>query len=245
VPRIEVPPQLAPAVSAAAEAGVAVRLLLISTDVRVPVVAAVVDDPAQSLLAIGFACRNTIAAAATKAWIEAIGLYESMRDLQRPDGLVWGGRRSRLRDMGLKPLRADRAYGRSYRADFKDVTSLFQQLQLAIDPAVYAAVRPLTLGVTAGREPAVDERADRDWRWYHDHLSDRGIDVVEVDLTSPDIARTGLMALRLLATGMLPNFAAAFPPAGSARLWTAPRAAGWLDPAQNLDDLNRFPLPYA
>jgi ribosomal protein S12 methylthiotransferase accessory factor len=143
----------------------------------------------------------------------------------------------------LKPVRADRRYLDSYRSDFKDVTDLWCQLQVQLDPRAYARERPWDAGRTvhpADLPPSVPRGLDA----YVERISSRGHDVIYVDVTTPDVAKVGFAAVRVLIPGLLPNFPAAFPPLGGGRLRATAERLGWIEPGGPLA-VNTFPLPYS
>jgi ribosomal protein S12 methylthiotransferase accessory factor len=243
LPEVPAPGLVADRVARAERAGFRCWFLQIPHPTGIPVIAAVLDNPGDEMTTAGFACRNTQDLAAAKAWTEAVALHETCLDLQRPDGLVWGARgRSRLGDLGLRPHRADRAYRRDYRADFADVTSLFAQVQANLDPTVRRrSLAVLEPAGTARPAAAMDRSADD----YRQRIEVAGGEVLVADLTTSDVRSAGLVVVRALVPGYLPNFPTAYPPLGGLeRIRRHCAAAGW--PAPDDDkDINALPLPYA
>ncbi|WP_032384122.1 hypothetical protein [Rhodococcoides fascians] len=72
-----------------------------------------------------------------------------------------------------------------------------------------------------------------------------GIDAVVVDLTTDDIAQSGLTVVRVLTPQLVGNGPPAFPLHGSPRLLEVPTALGWNAHPRNSSDLVRVPLPLA
>ena len=73
------------------------------------------------------------------------------------------------------------------------------------------------------------------------------MDVIVVDLTSPDQERVGLKTVRVIAPGLLPiGFGWDKVRVGDLpRLRTAPRIAGYLEKDFNPTMMNRAPHPFA
>ncbi|TYB57258.1 hypothetical protein FXF51_41320 [Nonomuraea sp. PA05] len=217
-------------------------LIQLANEFDVPVVAGVVEHTSDQILTIGFGCRDTVELAAEKAWAEALTLQEIARDLQNPDGLYWeavrAGRKTRH---FMHEWRADRAYLDSFRPDFRDVGDLECQMQVNLDPRAVERVRSwLDSGITIPAS-SVSTMPDRSLSTYRQRVEQAGYEVIAVDLTTPDVAATGLHVTRTLVPGLAGNFAAAFPYLGADRLRNAAVKLGW--PART--ELNVFPLPHA
>jgi ribosomal protein S12 methylthiotransferase accessory factor len=145
----------------------------------------------------------------------------------------------------MKPWRADRAYLDDFRADFRDVGDLECQMQLHLDPRARETVRPWTLAGPRRPLESVPSLPDRGLGTYQ-HLVERaGYEIVVVDLTTPDVAASGLRVVRVVVPGLVSNFPAAFPFTGHRRLQDAPVDLGWRDEPLPEHELNAFPLPHA
>lgn len=228
------------------ELGQTARLIHLDNEFDIPVMAGVVENSKDGLLNVGFGCRPDPEEAALKAWTEALTLQEGSRDLLVQDGLfrnaVAGGN---LDGRAIKPWRADRRYLDEYRDDFRDVCDLMCQQQIFLDPRCQQLARPLT-HVDVGRSfstlPSVDEPSVATYRRI---VEARGYEVLYVDVTTPDVALTGLSVVRVAIPGLAPNFPAAFPFLGRQRIQQAPVDLGWrLTPLQE-EHLNYVPLPHA
>jgi len=145
----------------------------------------------------------------------------------------------------FKPHREDRLYLDSYRSDFHDVTSLMCQLQATLDPRTRERI-----------ERWVDVAATRPWRsiprlesrastMYRERLERHGLEVFYADLTTTDVAATGMSVVRVIVPGLVPNTPAAFQPFGRGRVQQAAVELGWRDRPLEEDALNTFPLPHA
>ena len=214
--------------------------LPVPTEFDVPVVAAVAHDVANDIATVGFACRDTYAAAAVKAWTEAVALQETALDLQRPDGLVWRHGRARLGGLGLRPYRADRRYLDDYDPDFRDVTGLFAQIQVNLDPRVGNRTRALLTPRGTAPAPAGCARRSAE---YASRIAAAGLGVYACDLTTPDVAAAGMRVVRAVVPGALMNFPTAYPPDGGHRLRRLAARFGWA--AADGLHVNALPLPYA
>ncbi|WP_166355678.1 YcaO-like family protein [Phytoactinopolyspora limicola] len=247
LPVLEPPPRLSGLFDGAPTAhGQQAWLVALDNTFGVPVLAGVVDNGQDEILAIGFGARDTPEGAALKAWAEALTLQEIARDLQEPDGRFWQAvRDGRKRQGFMKPWRADRAYLDDFRSDFRDVGDLECQMQVHLDPRARATVRPWTLAGPRRPLESVPSLPDRSLATYR-HLVERaGYEIIVVDLTTPDVAASGLRVVRVIVPGLVSNFPAAFPFTGHGRLQTAPVDLGWRDEPLDEAELTLFPLPHA
>lgn len=212
----------------------------------VPVLAGLVENTDKQLLTAGFAARSDPVSAARKAWGEALTAQVNSMDLLQPDGLFREAvRLGQKSGVFLKPWRADRAYLDSFRPDFHDVGDLECQPQIYLDPRAIAQVRP-ALDVPRVRDwGTLPHLAARSSEVYRGLLEEAGFEVFVVDLTTPDVALTGLTVLRVVVPGLVPNFPAAFPFLGGRRLQDAGVWLGWREQPLDEADLNIYPLPHA
>ncbi len=222
------------------------RLLHLDNPFGIPVVVGIVEDKVNQLINIGFGCRPDPVAAAQKAWSEALTLLEGSRDLLQPDSLL---RRSAeawdLLQVPYKPYRADRRYCDSFDDDFRDVTDLMLQQQFFLDPRAVAAVRPM-LDTPATRDFAdLPRLPDNRFETYRRPIEAQGFEIFYADITSADIALTGMRAVRVIIPGLIPNMPAAFPATGGARVFDVPVQVGWRSKPLCADQFNRLPMPHA
>lgn len=225
------------------ETGTTVRVVPLLSRMGVPAVAALVSSPAAGLTTMGLAARNTPEAAVSKALLEGFGLLETAVDMQDPRGGFWSSVTAEGAG-AVKPVRADRRYLDDYRPDFRDVTDLYSQLQVQLDPRAAAQVdsRVAAASVDLASLPRLPER---DPAAYVRELTERGFEPVAVDLTTADVALAGWRAVRVLVPGLLPNFPTAFPPLGTGRATREPRRLGWREDEMPEAEAYRFPMPYA
>jgi ribosomal protein S12 methylthiotransferase accessory factor len=199
------------------------RLIQLDNEFGVPVLAGVVEDTERDMLTIGFAARHDPAQAALKAWAEALMLQRTSADLAREDNAytatVAGGR---LPEQGLKPWRADRRYLDDYRADFRDVVSLICQTQVHLDPRAAPGLPAVRAAVEA-----------------------RGHEIFYADITTPDVAATGLRVTRTLVPGLIGNFPAAFPFLGQGEAAASAVRLGWRSTPLPEAELTTLPIPHA
>lgn len=211
----------------------------------IPVMAGVVANTQENLLNIGFACRPDPIQAGMKAWTEAITLQEGSRDINDPEGRVWAEVEAGTLADVFKPWRADRRYLDSYRADFRDITEQNAQQQLFLDSRAIEYVQPwvnVSVGQSIDQLPRLP---DRTLATYQSRLEASNFEIIYVDLTTPDIAQSGLRVVRVLVPGLVPDFPAAFPHLGGGRIQQIPVALGWCDSPTQRDELNYFPMPHA
>lgn len=233
--RVTLPRELAEEMTGCADPVLEYVVLEIPGPWRVPVMAVVVRDPVLDLVALGSAARPDPAAAVLKAAGEAVSLRSLSKGLLDPSGGPHTAVAEGIVDgSALKPWRADRCYLDDYADDFRDVTDLLCQAQIHLDPRS----RPWTDRLfeegaqidleDVRRRLAVEDGGDL-WRHYRDEcVRVGGAHPVSVDVTTPDIASTGLSVVRVTAPGTYGNAPAGFQPR---------------DPARRTNR-NRVPLPH-
>lgn len=229
-----------------------VRISFVSVPNRfsLPVVAAVVDDATDGLCTLGLACRHTPELAARKSLLEGLGLVESARDMQRPDGGFWQSYvDAGSPDQPIKEIRSDRHYLNDYRPDFRDATDLFCQLQVQLDPRAreittrrWHAPRNECEKTTWDQLPRLPERR---WESYVAALTAHGFDPICVELTTSDVRAAGWTAIRVVVPGLVPNFPTAFAPLGTGRVLREPVELGLRGGPLEEDEVFTFPMPYA
>lgn len=200
----------------------------------VPVMTAFLTDHERQVIAFGSACRADPVAAATKALVEAVGLYAVTLKLLDPHSDVW-----RAVDEGaldgtvFRPYRADRSYRDAFRPDLRDLVDLPAIAQLYLDPRMQGTpldrLRSADPSTTFDAVTAVDDECARDV--YLARLADAGLRAVSVDLTTADVAAAGLRVVRVVVPGLYGNSPPAFPLLGGRRLVT--------------DGLDHPPIPLA
>jgi ribosomal protein S12 methylthiotransferase accessory factor len=210
-----------------------------------PVAAAAVHDRSKHLLYVGFACRATLKHAARKAYAEALGLHETARDVQKRDGVFWKLAATGLGEQSLKPWRADRRYLDLYSSDYTDVDNLYCQIQFYLDPRAEQLALPLVSPSGEIDWAESDDLQQRTLPTYQRLLEDQGFSAVYVNVTTPDVAATGLRVVRVLVPGLVPNFPTAFPPLGSDRPGRVATELGWAGAFRGGNAYNILPLPYA
>ncbi|WP_199039890.1 YcaO-like family protein [Glycomyces salinus] len=221
-------------------------IIMLDNEFGVPVAAGVLHDDASDFVNVGFASRHTPEAAVEKAWTEALTLQEGSRDLADPEGAHWAAMaRGELNSRSFKPWRPDRRYLDDYREDMRDCDDLMVQQQVFLDPRAVermahllepAATRPLA------ETPALPERTVAAYRAA---VEARGLEVIVVDLTTPDVAATGMAAVRVIVPGTVGNAPAAFPFLGKGVLQGLAVEHGWRDEPLPESELNHFPIPHA
>lgn len=222
-----------------------VRFLRVPSDVDVPVVAVLVEDHARGLVAFGTAARADVERAATKALVEAFAVLSITLGLADPGSATWRAVRAGALPATLyRPFRADRTYRDAFRDDWHDLVDLPPVAQLYLDPRMQGA--PLDrLRRGSPQVASADVAAcGPDPRRHHlDQLAARGLDVVTVDLTTPDVRAAGLHVVRVVVPGLYDNAAAAFPLLGGTRLYDVPVARGWVPGPLTEARVERQPVP--
>ncbi|MBB4913646.1 YcaO-like family protein [Streptosporangium saharense] len=230
---------LADALHEAAEAGLTVSLLRVPSAFDAMVAAVFVEDTRRHVVGFGSACRTTAEEAASKAFTEAIGTYQTGLDLLDEESGFWRGVRSgTVERRPYLPYRADRAYLDGLRPGWRDLNDVRVNVQVYLDERMQDAALD-RLRVPVG--PPLPAETVGPWR----SLAGRGLRPYAVDLTTRDVRAAGLSVARVMVPGLYGNAPAAFPFLGGTRLLTEPVARGWVPGPLTEDDLWRRPLPFA
>ena len=127
----------------------------------------------------------------------------------------------------------------------RDCDDLMVQQQVHLDPRAVKRVAPLldrAVTRTFADAPRLDSRTPEAYRRA---LEDAGHEVIVVDITSPDIASTGMAVVRAIVPGTVGNAPAAFPFLGRGRVQDLGVELGWRTSRLAESDLNHFPIPHA
>ncbi len=203
--------------------------------------AGVVENTAEQLINIGFACRSEPVSATLKAWAEALTLQERSRDLNRPNGLL----RLEYKNSALKPWRTDRAYLDDYRPDFHDVHDDLAQQQFFLDPRAAQRIRPWVDTPATIHFDNLPVLESRSLSTYRERIESRGYEIFYTDLTTSDVAQLQLERSVRPDPGLVPDFPAAFPHTGNGRIQRIPVKLGWRAAPLAEADLNYLPIPHA
>ncbi len=193
-----------------------VRLVALPCDFGLPVLGALIWDRRNRFPAAGFAAAETPERASWKAIQEALQVWVASRGLLSVDGAslraVQAGIFSRN---AYLPFRADRRYLDDAGEDFAAIRDLAAQTQLWLDERLH----PM-LGRFCGTGRPVDVRSlpTGDLSTTRELLRKKGHREVYLDLTTSDVAETGLAVARVLVSGLLVNSPAAYPYLGTPRL---------------------------
>ncbi|MDA8015991.1 MAG: YcaO-like family protein [Thermoanaerobaculia bacterium] len=198
---------------------VPIRFYEMPSELGAPVVGALAHDSANDIPALGLACRAEPVAAALKAAAEAFQLLLTCRILADPTSPYMEDVASGAPGIGVKPWRADRAYRSSYYEDWRDAWDLLCHLQIHLDPAMREPLAARLAGGFCKRLedlPVLGSTRDA----LVAHLVGHGYHPITVDVTTPDVARTGLSVVRVVVPGLYGNAPAAFPYLGGTRMTT-------------------------
>ncbi|MCU9971895.1 YcaO-like family protein [Mobiluncus mulieris] len=212
----------------------------------IPVVAGVVHNDTSKLVHIGFSCRSTVKEAAFKAWSEALTLQEGAHDLNNPNGTHWQAiNKGLLPGRSYKRWRLDRNYLDDFRLDLKDVDDLLVQQELYLDPRAVKKVAPL-LDLPPSRDiDSINQLPDSRLETYLSKIARRGMRVIVVDITSPDVASCGWKVVRTIIPGTVGNTPAAFPYLGNNVVADEAVRLGWFEIPKSDSEMNIFPMPHA
>lgn len=189
------------------------RWIAFGNEFGLPVLGALVRDHDSGYLAMGTASHEDASTAATKALGEALQLQLLLGDYDNPESGI--GRASTAPGSPLRPWRSDRRYSDSYRSDFADVMDYGCHLQLHLDPRIQELFESELAAATVG-EVSLDSLSSD--RTVLDAVTSAGFHPTLVDLTTSDVALTGLCVVRVVVAGCLTNAAAGLPFLGSPRL---------------------------
>lgn len=235
----------AAAVVAEMPAHVHVTLVSVPGAFPVPVVGALLEDRELGVVTLGTACRARTGEAALKALGEALQLHVYAQGLVVPTGAMFTAMAAgHLDPRSCKPFRADRRYLDSYRPDLRDATDLAANIQLYLDPRTRPWVERISQAPLAPPSPSLDPPIGDLRGTYLELLAASGLAAVSVDVTTPDVAATGMHVVRVVVPGLVPNGPTGLPFLGGRRLYEVPVARGWV-PAFDEDAVVRAPLPYA
>lgn len=223
------------------------RLLRVPTELAVPVVAALIEDPARGLLAFGSACRADSAEAAAKAVVEAIAMFALTAEVADPDSALWQAvGRGDFDRTTFRPFRADRRYAEEIRPDYRDVVDLPTLAQLYLDPRMQGApldrLRATGPRVPLSGLPSVPGPSAR--QAYLSRLADLDLRAYSVELTTDDVRSAGLAVVRVVVPGLYNNAPPAFPYLGGPRLYSTPARLGWREKPLTEDTLYPYPIPH-
>ncbi|WP_158888869.1 YcaO-like family protein [Amycolatopsis anabasis] len=187
-------------------------------------VGALVRDAETGYLTMGTACRADPVAALRKVFAEACQLQMFVAEYDDPESPYMLAARNP--DSPLSPWRPDRDYLAAYRPDFRDVVDYGCHLQLYLDPLLQERFEAELADAVTGE---VDHAALAGCPDGLPHLVDRlaaaGHPVLSVDVTTEDVAPTGLSVVRILVPGLYSNSAAGLPFLGGTRIDPATRRA--------------------
>ncbi len=201
-----------------------VDLVLVPTDLPLPVVGAYVFDPRTGVPAAGFSAATTVSAAADKAAQEALQVWISSSGLLTPDAPSWRAVEDGIFAAGVYlAYREDRRYLDDAGTDFRHVRDLAMQTQLWLDPRLHPLAERFTSPSRLVDAATID---DGSIDAVIDTLICRGKPPVAFDLTTADIAEIGAATVRVLAPGLQPNAPAAYQYIATDRL-EARRRALW------------------
>lgn len=224
--------------------GLCLELWEITTDINIPCFFGLLTDPFHHIASGGFACRLSPEQAALKALYECLQNRLGVLSLQ--DG---AGVREVNARLGKKVLNYSLAeqYARSETEGFATMSQLSMNLQFYADPDNFrylATVRSNHDEVffpRSGHRPFDVDPAEQ-LAAYIDALQRKGLEILVVDITLPDIADLGFFVIRALVPGLVPNSVTAWPYLGNPRLYAVPEYLGFKGKKE--PQLETAPMPY-
>lgn len=207
-----------------------------------PAFAALVYDPATGVYAAGFSAKSDPVEAARKAVLEAVHTWIYTRGTAEADGWVFQAIEAGLMARGLHlEHRADQRYLDDAGRHLRHVRDLGAHVQIWQDPRTHHLARRFT-DPSLGTVP-ISEIPGVSARQLRRRLAEAGHTVIVKDLTTADVAPTGLAVARVLVTDMVPNAPAAFTYYGMPRFQQAARERGWPVP-EGPEDFLLTPAPH-
>lgn len=181
-------------------------------------IGALVRDASTGYLSLGMGCHNRPQNAMVKALGEALQLQLFVGDYDDPEGPYM--RAAAGDGSPLKPWRAARDYSAAYRADLRDVIDYGCHLQMYLDPVVQDSFERELTNATAGHVALADLPGEPNMTLADlvKRIADAGLRVISVDVTTDDVARSGLRVVRVVVPGLYSNSAAGMPFLGGTRL---------------------------
>ncbi|POH71758.1 YcaO-like family protein [Arthrobacter glacialis] len=209
-----------------------------------PAMAALVFDPGTGLYAAGFSCKNDPAEAARKAVLEAVHTWIYTQGTTDADGWVFQAVQAGLMARGLYlEHRSDRRYLQDAGEQFEAVRDLGAHVQVWLDPGMHALADRFK--APAGALAGIEEVAAVPMEEVHRRLAGAGHEVYARELTTDDVALTGLSVVRVVVGGLVPNAPAAFAYLGCPRVAKAAVARGWRHVAPHgPEDFTLAPPPH-
>lgn len=209
-----------------------------------PAMAALVFDPGTGLYAAGFACKNDPAEAARKAVLEAVHTWIYTQGCQDADGWVFKAVEAGLMAKGLYlEHREDRRYLDDAGDNFSAVRDLGAHVQLWQDPRLHPLAARFTSPALGLAD--IDDVPGVPMAEVYRRLENAGHPVYVRDLTTPDVAVTGLRVARAVVGGLVPNAPAAFAYLGCPRFAEAAVSRGWRTaPPVKAADFTLAPPPH-
>ncbi|QSB04169.1 YcaO-like family protein [Natronoglycomyces albus] len=189
-------------------------LLKVPSTMKVPVVLAVVDDPAADIVTLGFAAHRDPDTAAELAVVESLIQHASAQDLNSPESLI--------RDQGvagLVPYDERRRYRDAFGIDLRGLIDPMCHVQRALDPRVARAVRHRCLPSRDVTPAPVCDSVRAALAEQHE--------LILLDVATDRVRSAGMHVARAVVAGLARIQPAAFPLDMTARFSRLARQCAW------------------
>lgn len=224
--------------------GLCLELWEITTDIGIPCFFGLLTDPFHQITSGGFACRLSPEQAAFKALYEC--LQNRLGVLSLRDG---SGVREVNARLGQKVLNYSLAeqYTCAETEGFATMSQLNMNLQFYADPDNFRYLDTVRsnqdeiIFPRPGHRP-FDVGPAEQLAAYIEALQRKGLEILVVDITLPDIADLGFFVIRALVPSLVPNSVTAWPYLGNPRLYTVPEYLGFKGKKET--QLETAPMPY-
>ena len=224
--------------------GLCLELWEITTDIGIPCFFGLLTDPFHQITSGGFSCRLSPEQAAFKALYECLQNRLGVLSLQDGSGVREVNAR-----LGQKVLNYSLAeqYTCAETEGFATMSQLNMNLQFYADPDNFRYLDTVRsnqdeiIFPRPGHRP-FDVGPAEQLAAYIDALQRKGLEILVVDITLPDIADLGFFVIRALVPGLVPNSVTAWPYLGNPRLYTVPEYLGFKGKKE--PQLETAPMPY-
>lgn len=213
------------------------RVLAIRSTLGVPVRLAVVDDPVDGVVSLGFAAHIEPDRAAELAVVEALIQHVSARDLASGSSLIRDS--AELGNgavAGLVPFDPHRRYAAAFGADHRGLIDPMAHVQFGLDPSVVERVRARTRPSGTHPEETGATESGPSADGIVATVAARGRIPTVVDVTTDRVRSTDYRAVRAILPGLARLQPAAFPLDPTGRLARARKELEWKE--------DWAPLPY-
>lgn len=199
--------------------GMCLKWLLLPSSFSTYTVAAVLIDSINEIFTVGFATRLSAQEAMEKSAAEAQQLRMVSLDMLIKDSSVWKNIDNKDY-LGLKDYREDRSYRYSFRDDWSDMISLKHNVQYFLDTEVWehAYGRLSKSNSSIFLSELMDFKLENKVNYLVKEFKKNNMSLYMVELTTPDVKKSGQCVVRVISSEACPNMPTALPMLENERL---------------------------